>query len=349
MDRRSPLPRRLWILGVLGLLLAGSPPAGAAREAGLEEGLELYGKGAYAEALPKLLEAVQAEDPGDPVVYYAIGFCYEQAHNRGAATEWKDKALPLLAAAVEDAPSLEELYYLAALQYQRGSRGASQQTGQRAVALHQEQKLALASNGVDAFRLGRLHTFAGQTAAARRLYEQAVEQFSAREDPPRSYYTVLLRELADHALTNQQPAQALPYLERLVALDPAAPNAVWDLATSANRAGRLAQAVEGYDLVIRHDPKRGTQANYNRQLLLRLQELGQTSPPPDLPERLSAPGDVETELTILYEKIQALPREEQDPHRVRFFGLLRLYSLAGGNLRMLAFSSGYVGLIFGKI
>ena len=209
----------LLILGLTQTQAAQSAPDGAALA---KEGSDLYHKGAYAAALKKL-DAALAAGREDAEVLYMAGACYRQAlGNTAKERELKQRAVPLLEREVAAGGTLNSHFYLASIYIESlGDKEKGSEVARKGIAMAEKSKGAVTSDPADHFRLGRLHTFAGDEAGAAAQYGEYLKLTGeAGPAQDQTSHRAALSSVAAYRMAAKEHAGAAEAYSALLDLDP---------------------------------------------------------------------------------------------------------------------------------
>lgn len=251
---------------------AGNCKAPAPASADLAAGLELYLVGDWRGALEPLAAWGNSEDSAsDPAAgrgFYSLGFASTATRQERHAQGWYDRAEPLLEASAEQAPNLEDLYYLASLYRTLNDPAKQLATVSKTLSLIESGQVCPATDGDDDFRISRLLSFAGRDEDRRSRLEQAVQKYAQGQGKVASYHALALQELGERARQEGDLARWEELLTQAAALDPSIPNVHRNLGLAKLKRGAMAEAAEYWRLNWRKERNDGNSLIYAVRILL---------------------------------------------------------------------------------
>ncbi len=182
----------------------------------------LYNEGKYTDALP-LLRA-QAESARTGTLLYQLGYCiYAVEGNDDERRSRWEEAIPLLEKELSgpEGATLGRLYYLASIHMNQGDLDAMQRISRRAVDEIEKGPHLTSLDGVDWFRLARIHDWLNEPSQAEAAYRRAVSAFSVDGpvDNP-AYQTLALALVGDLDFLNLRYRSAADNYNKALELVP---------------------------------------------------------------------------------------------------------------------------------
>jgi tetratricopeptide (TPR) repeat protein len=249
-------------------LVAGGCAASEAKKAA-SEGSRLYDRGEYDAARP-LLEKAAEKGLKDGRIWYQLAYIYDRKGDAAKAAEYREKAEPLLARRAESGEgTVEDSYCLAAL-YSTQKRPEEVRKAAEAALKKFGTQQDLASE--DWFRLGRLHQFAGEDAAAAAAYRKAAEKMETEKDASPVLYGLALVSDAKADLLSRRYEDAARKFEKAGSVSPKFPPSAYDVALAQLGARRYAQAQEQFGRV--REEATVSEAQYGADVAKHLEACG---------------------------------------------------------------------------
>ena len=344
----NPTFRRIPLLILLTLVLAGGGCAASEAQKAAQEGAQLYDRGDYDAALP-LLEKAAEKGLKDGQLFYQLAYVYDRKGDKEKARAAREKAAPLLEKqAASEKGTLEDSYYLTAL-YLNLQRSADMRKAAQAGI----EKFGKRSDlgGADLFRLARLYQFAGNAALSASTYRKSVDAMAAEKDPNPILYSLALTADAGSDIQARRYGDAARKLEQAEMLTPKSPPPPFQLALMELGAGRFAEAQARFSRV--QDEATATEAQYGTDVAAHLGRCGGRleSAPGGKPFQEMSNDEVQEALgaaATAYREAKgaagAEPAKIEEAEKL-FFSLAAEWMLRGNSLREISLSGNYADLI----
>lgn len=236
-------------------------------EAAAERAVGAYLAGRYADALPDLEKARDAGVARGSHLYM-LAYCYDSVRRDSNAAQQMYAAAQkkLEQETTEKKPLLESFFYLSNhLQNQRDLEG-SKRVASQAIDSIDTKKLKVGTDGTSQFRVGKLHTNAGQQDRALEYYRRALGAFAKEKEPPTAYLERSLDPVVRADTGKADPKVVFEMWEKLLALNPQTQGGNWSLAVSALHAGRYAVARDAFKKARAEHNERSQEAFYAERL-----------------------------------------------------------------------------------
>jgi tetratricopeptide (TPR) repeat protein len=320
----------------------------------------LYNAGKYQDALP-LLEAKAASQRSGTLLY-EIGYAKGAVGGGDSAEQKKQmwaQAEPLLESeiAVPGGATLDRLYYLSVINYDKGDKEAVQKFAQQAIDQIEKGPDAQHLSGEDWFRLGRLHEILGQTSEAEAAHRRAVSAFRDKPAVNPTYQALALVAVGGHDFEGHRFKDAAAEYSQALTLVPNLPQVhPFTYALSLLGAGRYSDAVTVFSSD--HDQDTEADSQYGADLARKIVEAGgvdekDTDGVPidgmnrdELDKRIREAGKAVRDLRVKhsYKPGDTLPGELQAAQK-RFLTLLREHFLQDLQLQEFCLREGIADLV----
>jgi tetratricopeptide (TPR) repeat protein len=320
----------------------------------------LYNAGKYQEALP-LLEA-KAASQRNGTLLYEIGYAKGALGGAEAGAQKKEmwsQAEPLLEneVAVPGGATLDRLYYLTVINYEKGDQDAIHKYGQQAIDTIEKGPDAAHLSGEDWFRIGRLHEILNQPSEAEAAHRRAVSAFRDKPAVNPTYQALALVAVGGHDFEGHRFRDAAADFEQALALVPnLAQVHPYTYGLSLMGAGRFSEAVTAFGND--RDQETSTDSQYGADLARKIIESGGVDPKDsdgvaidgmnreELDKRIGEAGKAVRDLRVKhsYKPGDPLPGELLTAQK-RFVSLLREHFLQDLQLQEFCLREGIADLV----
>lgn len=216
-----PLTRLLAGVLLSFLLLPACGVGGSGRRMA-DQAMSLYDQGQYAEALPRLKQAVERGGRNGSVLYQ-LGFCRSQVEHdeKGKKQAWAE-ARPLLEKelAAPGGATLERLYYLTRIAAEDQAFDKTTQYARQGVEQYEKGPNPNALSGADWFRLGRLHEFLDEQSGAEAAYRLAISTYGKSPRGGGAYHSLALGRVGDFDYDGGRYKEAVEHYDAAVKVFP---------------------------------------------------------------------------------------------------------------------------------
>lgn len=340
-------------------------PPDASSPAALRDAAVLhYDAGRYAEAMPLLrqLDSAGAAEGSD---LYRLHYCERAAGENDAAMGTLQRAIALLESEVAIAKGLEAPFYLANALTNLGRAADARRVAAAATERVASGEIAAPSDGIERFRLGKLHADQNNEEDAAIWYARALEAFAAEPSTSSAAYVGWAgRYLGQRAYDEENWIDAERFLGAAAEAGEMTLVELERLAVARARLGLYAEAAAAWRRGEKVDPANAATVRYNYRLAESAIELAVSAAAPDgrlwtqmtrvelealLVEQAAAVRAVQVEArdsAPLADERRAELQGQLDARRPVFVGAALEYALRGYGIREAAFSGGYAPLIF---
>lgn len=232
----------------------------------LVAGLALYDEGQWAEAADRLGTWASGEgaetDPAAARGLYCLSYALNASRQSTAASAAADRALALLVRRARSGGSLEELYYLAALQSARNEIAAQLSIVSRVMREHEAGRLCPSPDGDDLFRLARLYGWANRAEREIEFLRRSQEAHAEGRGSIGAYRSLGAKELGEALLSAGDAAAAATHLRAAAELDRTIPGVHRLLGMALIAQGELKAAADHWRRNWRHERQGGNDLLY---------------------------------------------------------------------------------------
>jgi tetratricopeptide (TPR) repeat protein len=320
----------------------------------------LYNAGKYPEALP-LLEA-RAASQRTGTLLYEIGYARGAVGGADGVEQKKQmwsQAEPLLESevAVPGGATLDRLYYLTVMNYEKGDQDAVHKFAQQGIDQIENGPDAQHLSGEDWFRIGRLHEILNQASESEAAHRRAVSAFRDKPAVNPTYQALALVAVGGHDFEGHRFKDAATEFDQALAIVPNLPQIhPYTYGIALLGAGRYSDAVTAFGND--RDPETSTDAQYGADLARKIIEVGGIVPKDtdgvpidgmnreELDKRIGEAGKAMRDLRTKnsYKPGDTLPGELQAAQR-RFVTLLREHFLQDLQLQEFCLREGIADLV----
>jgi tetratricopeptide (TPR) repeat protein len=338
-------------------------PAGAAATP-LNDAIQLYEAGRYAESKP-LLEQVVARGNADGITHYRLYFC-QRATGDPAQQQTLAQARALLEKEVVEAHGFEIAFYLSNTYANLGLNDQVLRIAAETTGRFETHAIEAPTIAVEQFRLGKLYDDQDRGREATPWFEKAVDGFETSDETAfRPYFEWGARWLGKRAMGDERYEVAAKQLGRVSASGNATLDDFDNLGLASLIIGDYPAATKAWQQAVRMNPSAADRYRYGSALANLCRGTKDIPISPDgergwdemsheeLEQMLNQQAQIVREVKAEAAAIEALTADQRKPLDARitearplFVGAALESMRRGINLREAAFFGGYAPLFF---
>jgi tetratricopeptide (TPR) repeat protein len=266
-------PRRILATLAIALLALTAAAAAAPTEDPRDAAIVLYDQGRYPEARIAF-QALDTAGKADGSALYRLAFCASVAGEDAEHASILARAVTSLEKETAADGSIEAWFYLSNAYRNLGRIADSTRVAADTASRLEAGKWKEPVRGVDLFRIAKLYADQGRDDKASAWYLKTIEALAPEASKYPAYVRWARRYLGDLAMSRMEWEKAAKAFGELVAIEPAQPADVHNLAVACVRLGRWQEAADAWKLAGKIDVAGGDDANYSRQLALSAAAIG---------------------------------------------------------------------------